>query len=347
MVKITNPLGDVKIGRQGEVVYQRKYGEQIRRQASPKRAIPSQAQIAHRNLYRAALTWRSNLSLANRRYLEGYCIANGVVDGYGVPLAWSRFALKIYLQAVKFVPDLELVQADPIPGEKKESNEVKVYWHFLHGQAKWCFQSFTPDEDFTIGKVILTLGRNNSPGTVIVEIRATDGAGKPTGPVLASGQTNGNTLPIYTATEWREIALSAYDLTEGTLYAIQTRAPGADGTNCLDWAASQYDTDYPDGRGGYSMNSGSTWAWLDRDQRFQVWSADTPGEKYKKGLLHVRHPALMKITHKRGELNVNGYDTLSSLDEEYLTGQVGLDVIEGDIIEATTLPDIEYAYPVR
>ncbi|GAI66657.1 unnamed protein product, partial [marine sediment metagenome] len=76
---------------------------------------PSQRQIAHRQLYRDALTWRSQLSLANRRYLEGYCIANGVVDSYHIPLPWSRFALKLYLQAVKFV-----VITKPVAGEAGE-----------------------------------------------------------------------------------------------------------------------------------------------------------------------------------------------------------------------------------
>jgi hypothetical protein len=103
MVKITNTLGDVKIGKQGEVVYQRKYGEQIRRGLSPKRAIVSEAQQNHRQFYRAALAWRKQLSRQNRIYLEGYCIANGIVDRLGVFLTWPRFALRIYLVKVKFV----------------------------------------------------------------------------------------------------------------------------------------------------------------------------------------------------------------------------------------------------
>ena len=70
MVKIINPLGEVKVGKQGEAVYQRKYGEQIRRTLSPKRAIVSEAQEKHRQLYRDALDWRKLLSPANRRYLE-------------------------------------------------------------------------------------------------------------------------------------------------------------------------------------------------------------------------------------------------------------------------------------
>ncbi|GAH58226.1 unnamed protein product, partial [marine sediment metagenome] len=117
MVKIQNVMGDVKIGKQGEVVYQRKYGEQIRSLAAPKRAIVSEAQIKHRQFYRDALAWRKQLSRQNKRYLEGYCIANGVIDSYGIPLAWSRFALRLHLQKIKFVPALtttELVEGEAV-----------------------------------------------------------------------------------------------------------------------------------------------------------------------------------------------------------------------------------------
>lgn len=103
MVKIENYLGDVKIGRQGEVVYQRRYGEQMRRGVSPKSATPSKAQDEHRQFYRDALDWRKQLSRQNRIYLEGYCIANGIVDSFRLPLAWHRFALRLYLGKVRFV----------------------------------------------------------------------------------------------------------------------------------------------------------------------------------------------------------------------------------------------------
>ncbi|GAJ14032.1 unnamed protein product, partial [marine sediment metagenome] len=103
MVKIVNELGEVKTGVQGEAVYQGKYGQQIRRTRQPKRAIPSQKQLEHRQLYREALAWRKALSLPNRRYLDGYCIANWIVDDYKIALPWSRFALKLYLQHISFV----------------------------------------------------------------------------------------------------------------------------------------------------------------------------------------------------------------------------------------------------
>jgi len=95
-----------------------------------------------------------------------------------------------------------------------------------------------------------------------------------------------------------------------------------------------------------SGNSGVSWGNMSRDFNFEVWSEDIPETKTTEGLLHVSHPALLKIVHKRSGISINGYDTLSSLDEEYLTGQVGLDVIPDDLIEATTLPGIKYSYLV-
>jgi len=347
MVKIVNPLGDVKTGRQGEVVYQRKYGEQIRRQVSPKRAIASEAQIAHRQLYRDALDWRKQLSRPNRRYLEGYCYHNGIVDSYHIPLAWSRFALKLYLQAVKFVPDLIVTQEPPVAGEKKDSAEVFSTLAAFGGQTGWHAQSFTPLANYTIGKVILELAKQPSPHTITVGIRLTDGAGKPTGGDLTTGTTDGNTLPTWNTTEWREIQLTPYPLVAGIKYAIVIRAPSATDTSSFFWRKTPNDTAYPRGNWLLSNNSGVAWTPQGTDVNFQVWSAEQAGLYSKAGLLHVRHPALMSVVHKRGELIVIEYDTLSSLDDEYLTGQVGLDVEQGDSIKATTLPGIEYGYQIN
>ena len=346
MIKITNPLGDVKIGRQGEVVYQRKYGEQIRRQASPKRAIASEAQIAHRQLYRDALDWRKQLSLPNRRYLEGYSYANRIVDSYHIPLPWSRFALKLYLQSVKFVGKLETTSIEGQAGDKKDYSPLDHYGRSNFGMQYWLAQTFEPLEPYTIGKVVLALSTNDSPHTIYVGLRLTDGEGKPTGADLVTAQTNGDTLPASPTVEHREIDMPAYDLQQGVLYAIVWRAPEGSGLNCVKASYNHYDSAYPRGKGLLSSNSGDTWAWRTRDWNFEVWSAEIAEQQKKQGLIHVRHPALMSVVHKRGALTITQYDTLSSLDDEYLTGQVGLDVEAGDTIEATTLPGINYHHRV-
>ncbi|MBA7648963.1 hypothetical protein ES703_56755 [subsurface metagenome] len=347
MVKITNPLGEVKIGRQGEVVYQRKYGEQIRRQASPKRAMASQAQIAHRQFYRDALDWRKQLSLPNRRYLEGYCIANGVVDGYHIPLPWSRFALKLYLEKVRFVVIKKAVAGEAgVEGKYESYEEGDNTAYYIYG-ATWKAQTFTPTQAHTIVSVKLKLYRKGSPGLVYVGIKAIDGAGKPTGDDLCSGTIDGNPLTTNTAGQWYEIELgSGYPLAAETEYAIVVHIIGGNADNALYWRMDTTGT-YPRGVYEHSGDYGVTWTiTTSRDYMFQEFGKEA-GIPPVIGLIHIRHPALMTVVQKRGELIVRGYDTLSSLDEEYLTGQVGVDVEAGDYLEATTLPGIKYDYQLK
>ena len=313
---------------------------------SPKRAIPSEAQEKHRQLYRDALTWRKALSLANRRYLDGYCIANWVVDSYHIPLPWSRFALKIYLQAIKFVlTDVEITPPEETK-EKKESYETGDDANVQIGGTFWPAQTFTPLQSHKITSVKIKVWREGSPGMVYVGIKATDGEGKPTGDDLCSGQIDGNSVTPTSPGDFYEIELGdGYDLVVDTQYAIVARAPAGDALNRLHWRRDSEGT-YPRGRLEMSMDSGVEWtAYPDIDMLFQEWETITTEGK-KTATLHIRHPALMTVIHKRGELTVNGYDTLSSLDEEYLTGQVGVDVQSGDYLEATTLPGIKYTYQV-
>jgi len=346
MVKIVNPLGDVKIGRQGEVVYQRKYGEQIRRMVSPKRAIVSEAQLAHRQLYRDALDWRKQLSRPNRRYLDGYCIANGIVDGYHIPLPWSRFALKLYLQAIKFVPDLYLEAGEAIAELDQQ------YITGADGQSgiasnNWGSQTFTPSQTAPIPKVALKLYREATPNNFIVEIRTTEGDGSPSDVILASKTFSSE--PITQTSPGQFYQFSFDDpptLTAETLYAIVLhRAPPLH-PQALFWRRDASDASYPRGTLYWSTDAGSNWlVQPERDYLFKTY-VQIAGEDIKKGTLHVRHPALLTVVQKRGELTVRGYDTLSSLDEEYLTKQVGLDVEEGDSIKATTVAGIEAGFIV-
>ncbi len=346
MVKIKNVLGDVKIGRQGEVVYQRQHGEQIRRLASPKRAMASEAQIAHRQLYRDALVWRKSLSLPNRRYLEGYCIANGVIDSYHIPLPWSRFALKLYLQAVKFV-----VIEKPSITYKKTTD---LYEHYEDGtgvgfaifKTNWEGETFTPLEAHNCNKVALDVVRvgDLTGVSMVVGIRNTDGEGLPTGGDLTSKTIDANSIP--TEHDWVEFKFETpTSLLASVKYAIVLRLVGEIGSNRIESRNAGGDP-YPNGEVVRSSNSGSSWsAQTGYDRNFREYG-ETETEEAVPGLLHVRHPALLTVIHKRDGLNINGYDTLSSLDKEYLTGQVGLDVEAGDSIEATTLPGIDYRFKV-
>jgi len=347
MVKITNKLGDVKTGRQGEVVYQRKYGEQIRRQVSPKRAMASEAQIKHRDLYRAALSWRKGLSLANRRYLDGYCLANWIVDDYNIALPWHRFALKLYLERVKFVVMERWTVTKEGELARYEYYTTGDTWHNYMRAGRWNAQSFTPSITHKIISVKLKLSRVGSPGTAIVGIRKTDGDGKPTGEDLCSETTDANTLTPDTGGEWREIDFGeGAVLNADTKYAIVSRAPDGDTNNYLRWRYDETAAEYEEGCFLLSNDGGSTWASsTEYDCMFEEWGKTIVA--HEAATIHVRHPALATVVHKRGELTVSGYDKLSSLDDEYLTKQVGIDVEVGDTIEATTIAGIEYKYLVK
>lgn len=346
MVKIVNQLGDVKVGRQGEVVYQRKYGEQIRRQASPKRAIPSEAQIAHRQLYRDALAWRSQLSLPNRRYLDGYSIANGIVDSYHIPLTWSRLALKLYLQKVKFAiitkPTLIVEEGS---GKQEYYDNLPDFdkWRVVYDKYYWG-QQFTPQHDLELTEVEIFVYRTGNSGDVTAGIYATNGAGLPTGSPLVEvvkAQAEVPASPI-----WWALGLTLPKLDKDSIYALCVDAEDGDSSNRLNWRQDTINPTYPRGYCVTSNTHGSTWfANPTMDFAFRIYGnwSEKSGEL---GLIHVRHPALLKVVHKREGVVINGYDTLSSLDEEYLTGQVGLDVMPEDSIKATSLPGIEFDYRV-
>ncbi|MBA7486480.1 hypothetical protein ES707_22039 [subsurface metagenome] len=347
MVKIVNTLGEFKTGVQGEAVYQGKYGQQIRRQVSPKRAIPSQRQIEHRQFYRDALAWRKQLSPPNRRYLDGYCIANWIIDSYGIPLAWSRFALKLYLQAIQFDLIKKPTPAAEGVNEKKQSYIETDKWNAAFGGDAWKAQTFLTTDAYTITSVKLQLRRFDYPGFMTVSIRDTSG-GKPTGPDLTVGTTDGDTLPVSPDWELRQIDLTPYPLQSAHLYAIVVRRATEYPPGNPYWAGRNDAPLYAEGMHCYSANAGATWNDYGdaTDLMFETWTL-APGEPGDPGLIHIKHPALLTVVHRRGELSIKAYDTLSSLDEEYLTKQVGLDVAVGDLIEVTTLPGVEGTYLVK
>jgi len=101
-------------------------------------------------------------------------------------------------------------------------------------------QTFTvgatgPNVNFTITSIRLKLYRfplssaGATPGTVYVKIYATDINGKPTGNVLASGSTDGNTLregmDDREGGAWRDISVSEYTLLANTKYAFMVEVP--------------------------------------------------------------------------------------------------------------------------
>ncbi|MBA7592224.1 hypothetical protein ES708_34402 [subsurface metagenome] len=282
-------------------------------------------------------------------------------------MTWSRFALKLYLQAVKFIPSLATIE---LVGDEAVDQEYTTGdgRQFTVSDTYWVVQTFTPastgkitkvrlklfrnaltgDMTVKITKVRLKLFRNALTGDMTVKINTTDGDGYPTDTVLCSMVFNTEPITTESPGDWYEFSFDEpATLTKEIVYAILIHGTPGLPNPMLYCRADGTAPQYFRGCVYHSTNSGGSWTRdLYDDLMFQTF-VFLPGEKRTYGTLDVRHPALLAVVQKRGELTVKGYDTLSSLDGEYLTRQLGLDVEAGDVIEATTLPGIVYKYLVR
>jgi len=134
----------------------------------------------------------------------------------------------------------------------------------------------------TITSVKIPLKRYDYPGTITVSIKAVDANHYPTGGDLASGTTNGDTLPTGSY-ETREITFTELSVSANTEYAIVVRAPNApvNMTKVAYWRANYYVSGggYADGEWKESYDSGASW-WhqVNEDFNFEVWGnpASTP-----------------------------------------------------------------------
>lgn len=132
-------------------------------------------------------------------------------------------------------------------------------------------QTFTPVTAHKITSVKLLLYKNGSPGTLTIEIKATNGEGLPTGDALCSGTSNGNTLPDGAPYEWREITLGAgTNLDADTKYAIILNKLG-DINNQIIWRRDGSDPTYANGEDVYSTDGVEWTPFPAADFMFEDW----------------------------------------------------------------------------
>ena len=140
----------------------------------------------------------------------------------------------------------------------------------------WYAQTFTPSIAHTIIKVGLKLYREGLPGTLTVNIRATDASGHPTGPDLCSGSLYVDTIPTSFATaDWFDIYLvGSACLSAGTKYAIVAKAPDM-GTPIVRWCDDNSGSaSYIRGNGEYGGPTGTSWQTGTFDMMFKEWGPD-------------------------------------------------------------------------
>lgn len=125
----------------------------------------------------------------------------------------------------------------------------------MSGSTRWTSQSFTASSSYNIARVDLWMYSAGTPGTVTVSIRAASGD-VPTGPDLASGVIDGNTITSDSGGNSYEIIFSsAYSLSSSTKYCIVVR-PSA---GILYWKGASITPNYTGGDNSFSFDSGSNW----------------------------------------------------------------------------------------
>ncbi|MDD5488956.1 MAG: hypothetical protein PHH49_08390 [Candidatus Omnitrophica bacterium] len=344
MVKILNITGDIKIGTQGPAVYQRKHGVQIRRMRQPKRAIASEKQIEHRQLYTSALAWRKSLTLPQRRFLDGYAISHWIVDDHKQPLPWHRLALKLYLEHIKYTLLYKPPPAPPLPyGIYDQLSDASTSYAFAYS-GKWRAQTFTPEYSYYANNIQLSLKRKLTiTGPFYVRLYLADINHKPTGAPLCEISRAPSTISE-TEIAWYSFTFDPILLTKGQEYVIQANLIGGGGATYIIIYLRQEAPFYPRGVMLNSTDSGSTWTVDDtKDLLFRVYGQPLP-QAAGAHLISVRHTALKDIEHSRNGITIAKWQNMSSFDSEQWLDYLELTADPGDIITATTLAGISKEY---
>jgi hypothetical protein len=231
-------------------------------------------------------------------------------------------------QVGDIVPDednlysLGAVELIPGGGFELQEESTSESTEYAITANQWGMQTFTPDEDYLIGRVILKL-RENQAGEILltVGIYATSG-GKPTGSVLVEKVVDldglGNVL-----TEATIDFDTPYALLNGVQYAIVMHTP-AGGI----WGAYGTPSTSPGGSWGVSFNQGSSWTtnagW---DWYFQVYASVASEETIRWSDLYLAGD----LKDGTNEISIAelqaAYDHIHNLttdiDHDTLTGFVG------------------------
>lgn len=139
--------------------------------------------------------------------------------------------------------------------------------------SNWKCHTFTTVYAHEITSVKLYCRRTTTGqiGNFYVKIKATDGAGKPTGADLASVSVPNNSFPL--TLTWREFTFPTPDnLNAATKYAICYYAELNNNDKRIEVRKDSTSPTYPGGSNGYSWDGGSTWT-MDTtcDTLFEEW----------------------------------------------------------------------------
>jgi len=154
-----------------------------------------------------------------------------------------------------------------------------VDFAYFYANSWWRGQTFLATSAHTINYIELLLSRryiSSVPGTIYVEIKEATAGDVPTGNILTSGTTDGNTLTYALDNpgenkEWRRIDLTEYNLVAGTKYVITLHLIGGTSTHSAGIWHKTGSTGYIGGTCIYSFDGAVSWGIDSTDCGFKVY----------------------------------------------------------------------------
>ena len=235
----------------------------------------------------------------------------------------------------------------------------------LNASTDWAFQSFTTTIGYSLTRIDFWMakGVGDDVGTLTVKLYAADGAGKPTGAILATGTIANVVVPDTSAYAWVPCTLtSAYNLSSSTKYCVVLHGVSLSAANYIIWP---YDddglgaSDFAGGDQGWSTNSGAAWS-VDttQDQLFRCYGDTIPPtyKTYTKKLIAVGNHeiwqeavagTMSELTAANADINTsNRLNGIVAFQKLFIANETNLKVADfsntklstGDISSGANLP---------
>lgn len=102
MVKIKNIYGDVCTGRKDNAVYQRKYGQAMRRVYNDNKPPASPLQEAQRDKFKEGIAYAESLNKAERDAIKAYMKEKNIGWKDGDPIHWYNWAKSIAMKQPEY-----------------------------------------------------------------------------------------------------------------------------------------------------------------------------------------------------------------------------------------------------
>lgn len=194
--------------------------------------------------------------------------------------------------------------------------------YFTYDNVYWAGQSFTvgtvsTNENFNLTSIKVKIGKGvaSTPGTITALIYIAS-SNLPTGSILSTGTTDGNTLTTNTATgEWREITMSSVLLNASTQYVIVLKSAA----EWFFWRVNETGSIYAGGCGSYT-DTGVWYVDPDSTQLFEVYGTSTAtgsveGIVYTK--IEIKGTSYDTANQIKIDKSMNDFNSTSSFSAEF------------------------------